>query len=248
MLLPELITSVYTETNRPDLVAQTLQAIRASTLKLHTIDLFPKDIKEGQVVFDQLAYIQNIPTINIPRYRRTVHVRKYDPRYAAYQQNPTLDPPLLNGLPPLGYTYGPNERLKFLRQISPDNILDEYGVEKLDVWYQAGSQLWIKSATALQYALLGWYEFPNIDATTPDSGLTYPNYSSWVANERPYAIIYDAASAILQKIGMTDAARKYDSPASGTSDGGLVQNEIKRLIADNIVDDTLLGPGMGDDF
>lgn len=248
MLLPELIQAVYTETNRPDLVPQTIQAIRASTLKMHTIDLFPKDIQEGQVVFDQTAYIQNISLFQIPRFRKSVFIRKNDPRYSAYQQNPTLNPPLIGGLPPLGCSVGVKERLGFLRQIAPDNIFDEFGTEKLDVWYQAGKTIWIKSAISIQYVLFGWYAFPNIDITTPDAGVTYPNFSSWIADERPFAIIYDATSSVLQKIGMTDAARKYDSPATSTQDGGLVQNEIKRLVADNIVVEDMAGPDMGDDF
>lgn len=236
MLLPELITAVYTETNRPDMVAQTLQAIRSSTLKMHGLDFFDKDIQEGQVVFDSLAYIQNIYTPSIPRFRKAQFIRKNDPSLAAYQQNPALTPP------PSQTLYGNvslRARTRFLKRISANNILDEYRAERFDVFYQAGSQLWVKSSTALQYVLMGWWEFPNVDITTPDGGLSYPNFNSWVAIERPYAIIFDAASAMLQKMGKTEASRKYDSPASGTSDGGLVQNEIKRLIADNIVPDEM---------
>lgn len=244
MNFADMMKEVYIKTNRPDLVTQTISALRAATLKMHTIDNFPKDIVNGQIVFDSLAYIQNLDTHAIPRYRKMVFIRKQDPTLLGYEQNPLSLPPLFGGLPGLGTSWSIKERLGFLRPINPDNIFDSYGVEKLNVFYQAGSTIWMKVVPAIQYALCGWYAFPNIDVSSPDNGVTYPNFSSWIADERPWAIIYDAVSNILQTIGMQEASRKYDSPATGTYDGGLVQNEIKRLIADNIVvEDDYVGDG-----
>lgn len=243
MLFSEMLQEVYTKTNRPDLITQSISALRSATLKMHTLDFFDKDIQQGQLVFDAPAYIQNVYTKSIPRYRKTCFIRKNTPLLQAWQQNPYLTPPIFNTV---NGPVGVQNLLGMLRRISADDILDNYNAEKLDVFYQAGSTLWMKTSTALQYALMGWWEFPNVDTTTTDSGQTFPNYTSWVADERPWAIIYDAVSNVLQTIGMTDAARKYDSPASGTSDGGLVQNEIKRLIADNIVAEDIVAAG-GDD-
>jgi hypothetical protein len=60
-----------------------------------------------------------------------------------------------------------------------------------------------------------------------------------VANEHPFAIIYDAVATILPTIGKLDLVSIYNRPASGTDDGGLVQQEVKRLIADNIIPENM---------
>lgn len=224
MTFTELVAAVYTETNRPDLVAETQQAVLSSLLKIHCMEFMYKDIQTAEVVFDSAAYIQTLDTPDLPRFRSIAYFRKNDPSYAAYQQNPTLFPPL--GTYPSTY---PNPVMGFLRIISPDAILDEFDTEKFDVCYQAGSTLFIKSSTPLQYALMGWYAYPNLDITAGGR-----NFNSWIAREYPYAPVYDAASAILQKIGMTDAARKYDAPADSRGGGGLATTNIATLIMNNI--------------
>jgi hypothetical protein len=88
----------------------------------------------------------------------------------------------------------------------------------------------VKSATALQYVLAGWYGYPNVD--TKNNGL---NFDSWIARELPYAIIYDAASKIFQMIGQQETSRKYDAPETPGSDGGLVQQQIRMLRIGNTV-------------
>ena len=58
MTLNELIAEVYTITNRPDLVAQTLMAVRSATLKLHQSDYYYKDIFETGFQFTSAEYLQ----------------------------------------------------------------------------------------------------------------------------------------------------------------------------------------------
>lgn len=235
MNLQQLINAVYVETNRPDLDTQTMQAILAATLELHGMDLFPKDVETARVVFDAPYYIQQIDTSSLPRFRRLFYARKNSPNLAPYQQNPQLLPPVLDPA-----TGGVNfsQSMAFLRVLDPNDILDDYGTEKLDVCYLAGSTIWIKSSTALQYAFLGWYQYPSLDTSDPSADKSYPNFKSWIAVERPYAIVYKAASKIFTRNGKQDVSRMYDrtqNPQIPGDQGGLVQTEILQLLADNIL-------------
>lgn len=232
MNFTQLVNAVYTETNRPDLVAETIQKVLASALKLHCCDFFYKDIATTEAIFDAAAYIQTLDVSAFPRYRSLSYFRKNDPSLSTYQQNPTILPPLYtaSGQPS-------NLSMGFFRVITPDDILDEFLQEKFDVCYQAGQTLFFKSSTAVQYGLVGWYQYPNLDYTLDANGnpVDSINFDSWVAREFPHAIYYDAASAVLQTIGMTDAARKYDAPAGNGFDGGLATQAMKSLIMNNIV-------------
>lgn len=222
MNLAELQAAVYTETNRPDMVAETLQAVLASTLRMHCLDFFYKDIATAQIVFDESQYIQVMDVTDLPRYRSICYMRKNDPSLAAFQQNPSILPPLTSSI--AGLSLSVLLSMGFLQVLTPDNILDNYGAEKVDVCYQAGATLFFRSSTALKYVLAGWYAYPDLQAVT---------FNSWIARELPYCIVYDAASALFQKMGQNEASRKYDSPTA--DGGGLVQQQIRILLINNIV-------------
>lgn len=222
VVVPGLVDSVYTETNRPDLVAETLSAVVSATMRMHSLDFWYKDIRTAQIVFDEELYIQVEDTRDLPYYRSIAYMRKNDPSLAEFQQNPSLLPPLTSNV--AGIPVSIVSTMAFLRVITPDDILDSYNAEKLDVVYQVGSSLMIKSSTALTYVLAGWYGYPNTD-TRNDGNL----FDSWIARELPYAIIYDAASKIFQQIGQQETSRKYDAPESPGNPGGLVQQQISLL-------------------
>jgi hypothetical protein len=57
--LAELQADVITITNRPDLVAETLLAVKKATLKMHQLDFFYKDLVESGLVFDPVDYTQH---------------------------------------------------------------------------------------------------------------------------------------------------------------------------------------------
>lgn len=46
MNFEELVKAVINVTNRPDLVAETIEAIKRSTIKMHTVDFFPRDLQQ----------------------------------------------------------------------------------------------------------------------------------------------------------------------------------------------------------
>lgn len=89
----------------------------------------------------------------------------------------------------------PNVAGKFFRIVSPENVLDSYCLEAEDICYVAGLVFQIKSSTEFQHALLGCYRFPDITEAT---------FSSWIAEEYPFAIVYNAAAKIFNQIGKKD--------------------------------------------
>lgn len=216
MTYAELLAAVYTETNRPDLTAETSQAILSSLLKIHCMEFMYKDILTAEIVFDEAAYLQTLDIADLPRFRSISYLRKNDPSLSPSQLNPLVSP--------ASSAISPLLTMAFIKIITPDDIFDEFGTERFDVGYQAGGTFFIKSSTSFQYALMGWYAYPNLDIT---AGAV--NFNSWIAREYPYACVYDAASAVFQKIGMTDTARKYDDPKVG-----LATSNIATLIRNNI--------------
>lgn len=167
MNLTELQTEVYAITNRPDLADRTLSAIRAATLKLHQADYFYKDLKESPIVFLTEDYLQQLDYRTVfPQWRALSYLRRT-----------TVD----------GLQSG-----DFFTVKTPANIVDEYKQNKPNVCYVAGEVLQVRSAVAFQYALLGYYENPNI---------TLAGYKSWIALDHPFAIVYTAAAQIFKSIG-----------------------------------------------
>lgn len=111
----------------------------------------------------------------------------------------------------------PNVPGLFFEPITPTSILDSYGVDKTNVIYQAGSAVNLKGDTSFSAGIIGYYQYPDTTDAT---------FSSWIAAELPWAIIYDAATKILKSIG-------YDEQAAGTR---IFATEFQQeLIAANIL-------------
>lgn len=172
-----LVDEVYTLTSRDDLIGDTLTALRAATLKAHQSDFFDKDLQEAAIQFDTSAYYQQLEYRNIfPRWRAIKYLRKYDA---------------------VGQAAG--SRLTIL---TVDETMDKsYMADKTDIAYLAGSLYNIKSSTAEQYYLVGYYAHPDVTEAT---------YNSWIALEHPYAIIYEAARTIFKTIGDDAKSASYD--------------------------------------
>lgn len=191
MTLTELQQEVYSITNRPDLVAETLTAVRQSTLALHQSDFYWKDIYETGISFSASAYNQELEFRTIlPRFRALKYLRKSDSTGAAGA---------------------------FFDVVQPESVLDNYGADRTNVCYAAGASIEIKSSTQFQYALLGCYLHPDI---------TVLGFDSWIANDHPYAIVYEAAEKVFKMIGKTEefAAFKF-----------LRDEERQRLVISNTV-------------
>jgi hypothetical protein len=175
----ELLSEVYSLTNRPDLVAETKVAVKAATLKMHQADYFWKDLFETGVQFDSEDYVQSLVYRDLfPRWRSVKYIRKSDAAGA-------------NG--------------DFLTLQVPDSILDRYGYQKEDIFYAAGELIQIKSSTSLKYILLGCYLNPDI---------TEAGYTSWIALDHPYAIVYEAAVTVFKAIGYDEQATVFQKLAA----------------------------------
>lgn len=93
----------------------------------------------------------------------------------------------------------------FFNLLTPAQVLDEYGLSKSDIYYVAGSAIQIKSSDTFQYALIGMYLNPDI---------TEAGYSSWVAMDHPFYIVYEAAVSIFKTIGYDEQASLYSKMAA----------------------------------
>lgn len=176
--LTALCSDVYALTNRPDLVSETVLAVRAATLKAHQSDYFPKDLFETAIKFEEEKYLQSLEyKAVIPRWRSLSYLRKYNPT--------ELD----------------NAKGEFLTVLTPGEVLDNYGINRENVVYLAGSMLEIRSSDLLQYVLLGCYVHPDV---------TVEGYSSWIADEHPFYIVYEAARTLFKTIGYDEQAAMYD--------------------------------------
>ena len=139
MTLTELQDEVYTITKRPDLIAETLLAVRQSTLALHQSDYFWKDIAETGISFSSSAYLQELEYRPIlPQFRAIKYLRKSDSTGAAGA---------------------------FFDVITPEAVLDLYGSDRTNVCYAAGESIEMKSSTQFQYAILGYYKNPIVTTT-----------------------------------------------------------------------------------
>jgi hypothetical protein len=179
MNLAELRAEVYTITNRPDLVAQTLTAIRAATLKIHQRDYFYKDLFETGISFTTSDYTQQIEYRTlIPKWRSLKYIRKTDSTGT--------------------------EQGAFFDVIVPENVLDDYKLNRSNICYVAGEVVQLRSKVEIQYAILGCYVNPDITEAT---------YNSWVAIDHPYAIIFEAASLVFKMVGDTEQFAAYSDLA-----------------------------------
>ena len=174
-LLQQMITDVVALTGRPDLESQTVLAIKAATRKLHLSDFFYKDLFETGVSFDSALFEQQLSVKEVvPRFRSVAALRKVS---AGIDGSYT------------GSSYLAEEHIT--------NMLDNYGVAKTDVFYQAGDAIKIKSSTAEQFYILSCYLYPE---------LTDEIYDSWIAREFGEAVMYDAAATVFKTIGFDEQA------------------------------------------
>jgi hypothetical protein len=171
MILTELQAEVVSLTKRPDLNSTSiLTAIKAATLKLHQLDYFTKDILETPISFATADYYQSLSYMtNFPRWRSLAWLRKLDSTLLPY------DPPL--------------------KRLDPRAVLDQFGVQKNNVYYEAGRVMQINTLEQVQYFLLAIYQNPDVATGT---------YTSWIADSYPYAIIFDAAATVFKSVGFGD--------------------------------------------
>lgn len=88
----------------------------------------------------------------------------------------------------------------YLDLVKTEELIDNYKQSKLNVAYVAGRILEMRASVQFKYLLLGAYVFPLV---------TKEKYSSWVAHQYPYAIIYEAIRIVFITIGQIEEANGY---------------------------------------
>lgn len=88
--------------------------------------------------------------------------------------------------------------------IDTDEIFTRYATERTNVAYLAGSVYNFKSLDSFQYMIVGYYKNPDITTTS---------YSSWIAVDHPYAIVYEAARVVFRGIGLDGQAAEMEKLA-----------------------------------
>lgn len=88
----------------------------------------------------------------------------------------------------------------FLKYIEPEKVVDEFGSNRQDIFYVAGANIQIRSSDQFQYMLLGAYLNPDITST---------GFTSWIADDHPFAIIYEAAAIVFKTIGYDEQVPVY---------------------------------------
>jgi hypothetical protein len=231
-----LVAAVITKTGRPDMGLVSAGGdgriplqVQASTLSMHISDFFLKDIVTASVAFNSADYVQILDTTALTKFRKLAFFRKSDPAITLTNPVSVFYGSIANQGAQIGDITGQlsnhwGDPLGFLKILSAQEIIDGYGYEKSDVAYQAGTNIFLKSSNPLSAGSFGFFQFPNLGVV----GNNYADYSSWIANDYPFCIIYHAVSAIFQDIGKDEASRKYDGP------NGLVAQEKQNLLTNNI--------------
>lgn len=182
MTFSEMVEEVYTITKRPDLVAETALAIRKATLQLHQSNFFKDDIATQVFLLPPSSdgYKFQLNTVSdLVRFRAFSFIREWT--------NPW------------------NESNIFFTEVEPDDLFDEYQIERTDCYYRAGGVINVKSSKRLTAVVVGWYQTPVV---IPEA-----SYSSWIATNYPYAVIENAASIIFGIIAQPEQSRTYQGSA-----------------------------------
>lgn len=88
---------------------------------------------------------------------------------------------------------------EFLEHIQIEAALDNYGHIRTNVFYMAGAFLQIRGTQPVEKVLFGAYQHPLV---TPSE-----NLNSWIADEYPWAIVYEAARTIFLQVGYQEQSR-----------------------------------------
>lgn len=187
MTLTELCNEVAGLCIRPDLVDTTIKSqVKAATLRAHARVDYWRDRREDQLTFASSDFYQVVPVSVLPRFKKFSYVRTWDP----------------SGTDPLTQTNVGAAGPFFSVVSDPTMLFTAYNTAQARTVYSAGGNFVFRSNTAIQHVLIGWFQSPII---APDA-----QYNSWIAEDFPYAIIFDAARAVMKTTGWDEQSRAYD--------------------------------------
>lgn len=197
--LTSLAADVYTLTNRPDLVSETLISLRKAIRKFHGADTFKRDIAivqldmTAQTPLDPNQYRWSLDLALFPSFRRFKGVNYPPDKTMPINQIPA---PLVDWTVGFG-----NDKL--FHEIAPDNLFDRYGYERTNYFYVVGNTVTVRSGWYIDWLNFTYYKWPVIPSD-PSQLLT-----SWIVNEYPDCIIEEASGAVFKMIGKDDESNRY---------------------------------------
>lgn len=112
---------------------------------------------------------------------------------------------------------GTGRAAEFYEILTTGEVLDSYGNDRTGIAYIAGTIVNIKSFTAFQFAILGCYVNPNV---------TEAGYSSWIADNHPFLIQFEAARVLFKSIGFDEQSTQFQA---------LAQEQLAELKLSNIL-------------
>lgn len=197
--LDSLAADVYTLTNRPDLVAETLVSLKKAIRKFHGAETFKRDLAVERI--DMTA--QTPLAANQYRWSLALSLFPSFRRFKAVNFPPELIPSYNTTPAPLrDWTAGFKLDTVF-HEIAPDNLFDRYGYERQNYFFITGSTVLVKAGWYVDFLDFTYYKWPVIPALTSDP------VTSWIVNEYPDCIVEEAAGAVFKMIGKDDEFNRF---------------------------------------
>lgn len=178
-----IIQDVYALTARPDLAAETALAIRKATMKSHMAETWKNDISNVIITLPVLDNTVEVSwrysldltsSVNFPLYRKLSSIDEYNNPLTGYEIH--------------------------FKELDNDRILDEYFLEDINYYYQAGQQVNLRANKWLVQLSVDYYKYPDITPAT---------YTSWISDQFRDMIVCEAAASVFRTIGKDSEATSY---------------------------------------
>lgn len=178
-LYDSVVADVITLTNRPDLADETAIAVRTATISVHSSTNWPRDLQTALV---KLPNASNITALDIQ-----------------------VLFPRLRGVSSLRITdvnFDPiNSDDANIEIVEMDDIYDPvYKQLRNNIAYVGGTTLNVRNYIAAYGYLVSYYSLPRVRRD---------DYTSWIAQLSPDAIVYQAASIVFSTNGNEEKAKSY---------------------------------------
>ena len=205
----DLVTSTYTVTKRPDLVAETTLALKRAITKEHAAMDYPRDLASIAVPLTQ-------PVPNTYRYTLSLATLSLYPSARKITRIIEID----NPVEPAAATYLGNQGLIEFKEKAHDNLFDSYHMEAYNYFYRFGSNLNLVAQRQVNNVAIQYYFLPDLSNTA--------SYSDWMADMYDYAIYTHAAAEIFRIIGKSE---EYKMQLAMVQENRLdiIKNEIGRI-------------------
>lgn len=179
-LWDEMLQDIYSLTNRDDLEAETAIALRTATSNAHLSANYPRDVTVTQV---QLPNSSNQVAFDMPTLfpncRGFLDIKPID---SSFNILPLYQNPLIE-IVEMGDIYDP-----------------EYKNLRTNIAFVSGAQLVVRCPIQCWGYMIQWSVAPQTRREL---------YNSWIAQMMPSAILYDAASIVLNTNGNEEKSVRY---------------------------------------